>query len=365
MGTDSKLPEHVQRTLDAFFDTQRARLADMGDDVLPLIAKSQEFLSGGKRLRALFAHAGYDCTVRAIDPGASSNTEQIVSIGAALEMFHAAALVHDDIIDESATRRGNPSVHAAFAAVHRQQNWRNRSEQFGLSAAVLIGDLMQSWADELFGAAMSSLPVSAATAAREYFNTMRVEVGAGQYLDVLEEQLGSLGEETLQLERSTRVLIYKSAKYSVESPLLIGAAAGGASRAQLNALSEFGLPIGIAFQLRDDLLGVFGDAEVTGKPSGDDLRSGKRTVLIALARKRLSSSARSVFDEVLGDPRLTDSQVLMLQNTIRESGAAAEVEEMITHNRDRAIEAVSSAGFDADSVESLVALANRATKRLS
>jgi geranylgeranyl diphosphate synthase type I len=194
---------------------------------------------------------------------------------------------------------------------------------------------------------------------------MRAEVIAGQYLDILEERSWRSGDERELLPRAERVIVYKSAKYSVQAPLLLGAMLAGGTLGQLDALGDFGLPLGIAFQLRDDLLGVFGDAEVTGKPSGDDLREGKRTVLVALTRKALPVSARNVLDELLGDPRLEDEQIRMLQSTIRSSGAVAEVENMITTNVERATRALDDALLAEDAVERLRELTRSVSDRVA
>ena len=161
------------------------------------------------------------------------------------------------------------------------------------------------------------------------------------------------------------MITYKSAKYSIEAPLAIGASLGGASLAQMAALREFGLPLGIAFQLRDDLLGVYGDSELTGKPAGDDLVEGKRTVLIALARQALPPSARRTVDELLGDPELTGEQILMLQETIRASGAIDEVEAMISANVDSALDAIEGAPLTSDSRDALTRLAESISVRAS
>jgi geranylgeranyl diphosphate synthase, type I len=192
---------------------------------------------------------------------------------------------------------------------------------------------------------------------------MRTEVTAGQYLDILEERAWNTRAEDDLLPHAQRVIVFKSAKYSVEAPLLIGATIGGATAGQRSTLHEFGLPLGIAYQLRDDLLGVFGDADVTGKPSGDDLREGKRTVLIALARAKLSSSSRRVVDELLGDPNLDSTQIAMLQSTIANSGAVDEVERLITHNVDRANAALHEANLSAEAIVRLRGLARSVTDR--
>ena len=195
---------------------------------------------------------------------------------ASLELLHASALVHDDYMDASDTRRGRPATHRGFAAEHRRDEWRGDPEQYGASAAILLGDLLLSWSDELLR--RCGLPLDRVVPALDVFDRCRTEVISGQFLDVSVQARGAA-----DVDAAMTVLRYKSAKYSIERPLHIGATLAGGAAADLTVLSGFGLPLGEAFQLRDDLLGVYGDPSATGKPAGDDLIEGKRTVLVALA----------------------------------------------------------------------------------
>lgn len=366
MDETTRLAGLIQERLNDIIAAHRANLAPLGPDTAALLDEAVGFLTGGKRFRALFAVHGFRA-VRPLDIDGEVSQELAAVLDAAcsLELFHAAALIHDDVIDRSDTRRGRPSVHRRFAAIHSEHGYRNAPEHFGISSAILLGDLLQSWSDELMNRACDAVSDrAAARAAREHFNRMRSEVALGQYLDVLEEQRSGFAEHAEQLDRSTRVLVYKSAKYSVEAPLLIGAALAGASEQQESALAGFGLPVGVAFQLRDDQLGVFGDTDLTGKPSGDDLIEGKRTVLVTLAREALPASQQRIFDDLLGTP-LDPEQVVMLQRTIRSSGAEQQVEEMITRNIDRAHGALAEAALDEAAVTRLTTLADRAAQRTS
>jgi len=290
----------------------------------------------------------------------------IVSVASALEIFHAAALVHDDIMDNSDLRRGRPSLHRSFEALHREQGWTGSGRQFGDAAALLIGDLLLAWSDELFeSGAAQVLDRDAAAAARAQFALMRTEVTVGQYLDMLEEASWRTRPEAELLPRAHRVIVYKSAKYSVEAPLTIGASLAEASLPQVAALRAFGLPLGVAFQLRDDLLGVFGDPSVTGKPAGDDLREGKRTVLVTLARQNLPASAARLFDELLGDDALDEQQIVVLQNAVRDSGAVEQVERIIARNVEAATAALVDAPLARSARDELAALADSVTARES
>ena len=364
MDETTRLAGLIQERLNDIIEQHRADLEPLGPDAEPLLEEAAGFLTGGKRFRALFAVHGFRA-VRPLDINGPVDAEfgSILDVACALELFHAAALIHDDVIDRSDTRRGRASVHQRFTSLHGEHGHRGAPEHFGISSAILLGDLLQSWSDELLDRACDSTEDrSAARAARAHFNRMRSEVAVGQYLDVLEEQRSSFADHAEQLDRSTRVLVYKSAKYSVEAPLLIGGALAGATAEQEAGLAGFGLPVGVAFQLRDDLLGVFGDEELTGKPSGDDLVEGKRTVLVTLAREALPGTQRRIFDDLLGTD-LDAEQVFMLQRTIRDSGAEQQIEEMISRNIERAHQALGAADLDADAAARLTALAGRAASR--
>jgi geranylgeranyl diphosphate synthase type I len=343
----------------------------MAPELEQLTDFARGFLSGGKRFRALFCYWGWQAVAGMPDPlgplgeeGPSPDLPGIVLAASALEMFHAAALVHDDMMDNSDTRRGAPAAHKLFETLHTTNGWRGSAEVFGQSAGLLLGDLLLGWSDELFdqGTALLASP-SVALAGRAEFSRMRTEVTAGQYLDILEENSWATHPGSEALNRAHRVIVYKSAKYSVESPLAIGAALGGASLAQLSALREFGLPLGVAYQLRDDLLGVFGDPGLTGKPAGDDLREGKRTVLIALANSRLPGHVSRIVDELLGDPGLDDTQIGMLRTAITDSGAVDAVEDLIAHNVALARTALADAPIASSARTQLLELAETVTRR--
>ncbi len=366
----------------------------ISSDLTPLVDYSRQFLSGGKRFRAQFCYWGAQCVlapysgrksgsdlgpvvagVRAATAvyGAAASTTQapptaglsaIVSAASALEIFHAAALVHDDIIDHSDTRRGAPSAHKLFESLHQSEGWAGDPVSFGRASAILLGDLLLGWSDELLDEGLYELADrTSARRARLEFNHMRTEVTAGQYLDILEERAWLAQPEAELLDRALRVIVYKSAKYSVQAPLVIGAALAGASDAQLDSLRAFGLPLGMAYQLRDDLLGVFGDAAVTGKPSGDDLTEGKRTVLIALARERLGDADRASLDAQLGDSTLNAAQIRALQQLISDSGAVDRVEALIALQVAEALAALQAAPISAVARQKLRDLTDRVTRR--
>ena len=340
----------VSATLDAFVDTQAAGLEALGEDAARLVGAARTAVSGGKRLRAAFCYWGF----RAVrDEG--YDEQALLRAAAALELLHASALVHDDLMDASDVRRGRPATHRAFEKHHRDQGWGGDPEQYGAAAAILLGDLLLSWSDELLRT--SGLDHERVRTALGYFDTTRSEVVAGQFLDVSVQARGDA-----DVDAAMRVLRYKSAKYSIERPLHVGAALAGGDARVLEALTGFGLPLGEAFQLRDDLLGVFGNPSATGKPAGDDLSEGKRTVLVALALEGAPADAARYLDEHLGTP-LDEEQVTVLRRIIEDSGAHARVERLIADLTGRSLRALDAAPVTARAREVLRGLATAATQR--
>ncbi|MGB7447767.1 MAG: polyprenyl synthetase family protein [Ornithinimicrobium sp.] len=326
------LRARVAEVIDTHLSAQREIVVEIGEPVLDLIDEISDLLSGGKRLRAAFLYWGY----RAF--GGSDSTA-LVRAASAMELFQAAALLHDDVMDHSDLRRGRPTAHRAFAARHEQAAWSGSSTEFGLAAATLAGDMCLNWSDELF--AGSGLPAEQLHRARPTFDTMRTQLMGGQYLDVLTsaQEWTHLSHEE-RLDQCLRVIRYKSAKYSIEHPVLLGASAIGAPKSAQKLLSDFGLALGEAFQLRDDILGVFGDPQSTGKPAGDDIREGKRTVLIATALRLGTPSQERTLTHGLGDPELSDADLADIREALTASGAVHQVEDMISLGRSRATEAL-------------------------
>jgi geranylgeranyl diphosphate synthase type I len=320
------LRNRVDETLADFLARQAATLTSVNPDCRELVESVIGLMSGGKRLRPAFCYWGWR------GAGGESGPE-IVAASAALELFQAAALIHDDLMDDSDTRRGMPAVHRRFAALHEKNGWQGNADRFGLAGAVLAGDMCLVWTDELF--AGSGLSVSQLASGRTMFNLMRTELLGGQYLDVL-TQATPEPDPQVAIDRARQVIRYKSAKYTIEHPLLIGASLAGADPELLAVYSEYGLALGEAFQLRDDVLGVFGDPSQTGKPAGDDLREGKRTVLVGLALQRADQAQADTVRRLLGDPGLDAEGVATLRQVMVETGALDAVEELISELAEQA-----------------------------
>lgn len=344
--TETKaLLDLVQKQLNDFCAARKTAFEAISPELHHLVDYTESLLTGGKRFRALFCYWAWVGALdgKQTDLQISRSATGIAGIAAALEMFHAAALVHDDLLDQSDTRRGAPAAHVAFANIHRKSDWVGSPERFGTAGSVLTGDLMLGWSSEIFGGAMAyAATPEIEKSCREAFSLMRDEVMAGQYLDILEENSASRKPASEAFGRANKVMLYKTAKYSIESPLHIGATFAGASASFLQGLSNFGIPLGLAFQMRDDVLGVFGDSALTGKPTGDDLREGKRTALIALTRETLSSTVVKIFDELLESGELSEDQIKFLQQTIIGSGALEKIERMIVDLGDQSLAALES-----------------------
>ncbi|WP_022924755.1 polyprenyl synthetase family protein [Serinicoccus marinus] len=326
------LRPRVQQALDEHLVRQREVLAGLGPPMTPLVDAVADLLSGGKRLRAAFLYWGWRALGQPDGPG-------VVRAASAMEIFQAAALLHDDVMDNSDLRRGRPAAHRTFGTWHQQQEWSGDAQRFGHAAAILAGDLCLNWTDEAF--ATSGLPAAALQRARPEFDRMRTQLMGGQFLDILE---GARGWRDLdlaaRLERCRTVIRHKSARYSVEQPLLIGADAAGASAVTRAGLARYGAALGEAFQLRDDVLGVFGDPGQTGKPAGDDLREGKHTVLVAYALAHADPDGVALVEASLGDPDLDEEAVQSLREVLVRSTALQRTEELISDGADRALQAL-------------------------
>ncbi len=350
----------VDEALRAATAALRAELATTHPDAEPLARAAEELLAGGKRLRAAFCY--WSWRAHGGDPE-GPHRDVVLRAGAALELFQAAALFHDDVMDASDTRRGRPTAHRAFAARHRDLGWSGDADRYGENTAILLGDLALIASHRELGDALDAVPAPVATSARGVFGRMQTEVTVGQYLDVHAQVLPWGADPAADEERARAVVRSKSARYSVEHPIALGAALAGADDPAVAATSAFGLPVGEAFQLRDDVLGVFGDAHVTGKPAGDDLREGKRTVLVVRALAAATPAQRELLLAHLGDPGLDPTTVEDLRGVLVETGARDAVEALIDELTARASAALDAAGLAEPGATMLARLARAAVER--
>lgn len=342
-----------------FIEGQRPVLAGIGPEVSELADQAAAFTEGGKRLRPAFCAWGHVAAA-----GLPADTGALLEAAASLDLLHVSALVHDDVMDASDTRRGRPSAHRQFEALHRRVDWRGSADDFGRAAAILLGDLLLVWSVEMFR--RSGLPDAALDQAMPLVESVRTEVTAGQYLDIVAQARSPLDARrhpTAMLDAVNRVVEFKTARYTVVRPLQIGAALGGADQPLLSALQAYGSPLGRAFQFRDDLLGVFGDAQVTGKPAGDDLREGKLTVLIAHAMAGTTDAGAARLAGLLGRPELSSVEVDAARQIIDDSGARTSTEKSIGVAAEQALSALDDAAVTDEGRVALTRLVQLAVDR--
>jgi geranylgeranyl diphosphate synthase, type I len=358
----------VSAEISAFLSEQSAVLDSMGPELVPVHLMANQLLCGGKRIRPAFCVWGY---VAAAGIPTDEQLKPLLAAAGSLDVLHVSALVHDDLMDSSDLRRGRPAAHRQFEALHANAGWLGDSAAFGRAGAILLGDLLVMWsAQMLHGAGVDQSTLERALPIVE---AMRTEVTCGQYLDMVAQAhplrkrapaIGSLRPTIeLAMDDASRVVEYKAARYTVQRPCQIGAALGGGDDELYFALGAYGSPLGRAFQFRDDLLGVFGDPQVTGKPAGDDLREGKRTVLVAHAYAHAGDAGQKLLLQRLGDPALDDGGIGELQQVIVESGARDAVESMINEYYERALKALHDTEITEDGRAGLTALADAAVRR--
>lgn len=320
-----------------------AVLADYGEQwgtLDPLFGETIDLLStlvlsGGKRVRPAMAYWGH------VAAGGNPTDGNVANLGAALELLQAFALFHDDVMDGSPTRRGAPTAHVRAISDHEANNWAGDARRYGESVAILAGDVSLVLSDVLLADVNADV--------RRLWNDLRVEVNLGQFLDVVGTARGQV-----PLATAERIVEYKTARYTIVRPLQMGAALAGRNDLE-DALGAIGTPLGIAFQLRDDMLGVFGESQVTGKPVGDDLREGKPTPLLARARESATPDQLSLLD-LIGS-NLTSDQIADIQMIFADTGAVADIESQIQTLTDESLDAIARTPLAQDAAEHLTELA--------
>ncbi|APU14091.1 MULTISPECIES: polyprenyl synthetase family protein [Actinoalloteichus] len=356
---DAEVVRAVDGHLARYLAARRAESLALDDDftvelVDPLVSFVRD---GGKRIRPLFAWWGW----RAAGGAATgAEADAVLRAVSAVELVHACALVHDDVMDGSDVRRGRPAVHVAMESMHRDAGMRGDGANFGRSVAVLVGDLALCWADDMLH--QSGVPHELLHRAGAAWRAMRTEMMAGQFLDLRTQAAGSES-----IEAALRVNLLKTAGYTVQQPLRLGALLGGAGHDVTTALHEYGADLGIAFQLRDDLLGVFGEPETTGKPAGDDIREGKHTVLVNEALRLADAEGRpgsgATLRAALGDADLSPQRLVEVRSLLVESGAVDLVERRIESLAASAVERLSTVDLPEPAAARLRTLADAMIRR--
>ncbi len=336
----------VETRLREFLEPEQARWATFDPELAePITHIGRLVLAGGKRLRPAFCHWGF------VGAGGDAADPMVANAGAAFELMHAFALFHDDVMDDAASRRGHATTHAVFAERHREQGWAGEARRFGEGVAILVGDLAFVYSDMMMA--------GASAAAWAIWNELRIELNIGQVLDIA----GSVRNERSR-HKAEQICRYKSGKYTIERPLHLGAVMAAPERADvlLPALSAYGLPLGDAFQMRDDVMGAFGDSAITGKPVGGDLREGKPTPLIARAVEAASPAQATVL-AMVGRSDLSGDDVARVQQAIIDTGALADLEATIERLAAVAVAAIALAPITPEARDELVALAAYVSNR--
>ena len=341
-----RIAVRVDARLDQLLDAEIVRWGALDPDLVEPIGDVRRLvMAGGKRLRPAFCHWGF------VGAGGDPDDPRVVDAGGAFELMHAFALFHDDVMDDADSRRGAPTVHTTYAERHRRNGWAGESRRFGEGVAILVGDLAFVYADLLLQ--------DASPAVWRVWNELRIELNIGQFLDVA----GGV-ERVRDVVRAERICRYKSGKYTIERPLHLGAVLAEPSDPDrlLAGLSAYGLPLGDAFQMRDDVMGAFGDAAVTGKPVGGDLIEGKPTPLLARAVAAATPAQRTVLEKV-GRPDLGADEVAEIQQVIIDTGALAALEAQIAGLTAEAIAALDEVPLAGGAREELIALAHYVSRR--
>ncbi|MBK5224114.1 MAG: polyprenyl synthetase family protein [Acidimicrobiia bacterium] len=334
----SAVADRVSARLEGILAHETERWSALDPDLAaPIGALSRLALVGGKRIRAALCHWSF------VGAGGDPDDPGMLDAAAAFELLQVFALIHDDVMDGSATRRGTPTIHTKFAEVHETAGWRGDPRHFGEGVAILAGDVAHVYADRL----MTGAPAEAL----EIWHELRIEVNIGQYLDLA----GTVRGNT-DLATARRISRYKSGKYTIERPLHLGAALHHRLAELRPGLDAYGVPLGEAFQLRDDLLGVFGEAELTGKPVGEDLREGKPTPLLAVATERATPAQLEVLRRV-GSPHLDAADIALIQEVVTATGAKAASEDTIRELTGRAAESLDGAPLTAEAIDAMCHLA--------
>ncbi|WP_217140295.1 polyprenyl synthetase family protein [Streptomyces sp. AC627_RSS907] len=357
----------VDDVLRAFLEEEAGHFVAVDDALTPVAEQLRNAAGHGKRLRAAFCYWGWRAA-------GQPDSDALVRAAASMELVHAAATVHDDLIDDSRLRHGLPTAHVALEAVlttargtgrhpvphhpapEQARDGRRRVRAAARSLAMLVGDHLMALAGQLF--ITSGLPAAYLARARGLWAALARELVAGECLEIL--HTGGRPDTGTSL----KVVRYKTAKYTVEHPLLIGGLLAGAPPALRDTYSAYGLPLGEAFQLRDDLLGLFGDPEHTGKAALDDLRAHRPTALLAETWQAADASQRELLGGVLGRGDLDATHLRDIRDLMLELKAPQRVERMILTRVERATRALDHTGTPPHARRALRDLAQRATDRI-
>jgi geranylgeranyl diphosphate synthase, type I len=335
----------IDSALDSFMAEETELLLELCDELEPFLAMVRTSVRGGKRMRAAFCYWGWRAT-------GQPDSDSMIRAAAAMELVHAAAIVHDDIIDGSNARRGSSSAHVALGALVKDDRY---ASVHATGLAILVGDLLMAWAGHLF--LSSGLPRAYLSRARSLWFELARELVAGECLEIL----STYGWP--RMDRALEIIRLKTAKYTIERPLHIGGVLGGAPADLLSSFTAYGIPLGEAFQLRDDLIGVFGDPERTGKSNLDDLRGCKPTALLAATLSAADETERKELNRLLGRPDLDHEALCTVRQIMERTGARRRIETMIEERTAHARAAIASQPLPLDASTALARMVPSAAVR--
>ena len=351
VGTSLSLKIRIDAVLLEFVEHEATLLEAVSPELAPVGTQLRAAVADGKRLRGMFCYWGW----RAAGQGES---DAAVRAAASMELVHAAALVHDDIIDDSAIRRGSPSTHMALRHAVPESRDRDAASR---ALAMLVGDLLMAWAGQLFAAC--GLPGAYVARARPLWSTLARELVAGECLEVL--RTGAETPAADAVRGAVEVARFKTAKYTVEHPLHIGGRLGGASEPLLRTFTAYGVALGEAFQLRDDVLAVFGDSALTGKSNFDDVAGAKPTALMACALEAADPSERAELRGLLGRGDLGPADLERLRKILTVTRARERVETMIDARARAALRALARTSMPRQAADALRELVGAVVDRES
>ena len=337
--------KQINERLAFYFDKKIEEASRISNYTREVVANAKEYtLRGGKRLRPIFCIYGYKCL-------SDTNSEAIIEAAISLELMQSSLLVHDDIMDEDELRRGKQTFHIVCKAMCERQFGKNKSHRFGENIAIVAGDLLEAYGEEVL--AKSSFKSEYVKKALAKYAEIVKNVGYGQILDITAERKGSFTEdEILTIHK------LKTASYTIEGPLHIGALLAGAKEADLQILSDYGIPLGLAFQIQDDILGLFGSEEKMGKPVGSDIREGKKTLLILHALERCTEDEKEFIAKALGNERVTVEEIDAVRDIVRKTGSLDYSKKLVGEMTDKAVQAIKPSDFRTEAKDSLINIAD-------
>lgn len=344
-GILAQYQTQINKRLESFLDRKIKEASRISNFTQEITADIKEYtLRGGKRLRPIFCVYGYKCL-------SNTNIEAIIEASISLELMQSYLLIHDDIMDEDELRRGKTTFHIVCKNLCERHFGKNKSLKFGENIAIVAGDLLEAYGEEILATSpFESEYVKKALAA--YAEIVK-NVGYGQILDITAERKGSFSEDEI-----LTVHKLKTASYTIEGPLHIGALLAGATEDDLQILSDYGIPLGLAFQIQDDILGLFGSEEKTGKPVGSDVREGKKTLLILHALEKCTNEEKELILNALGNERVTLEAIDAVGDIVRNTGSLDYSKNLVAEMTDKAVQAIKDSHFRAEAKDFLINIAD-------